>query len=113
MPALGVAMAPADNRPQGGSNLPQLREGQVFAAEGNARSNDVQALLTARQPAACKPGGDPVAARKEQGMRVPPLPRARECRSMRTQHKVVVGVTWGTLPADLQMRWQRIACDAL
>ena len=87
--------------------------GQVFDAEGNARSNDVQALLTARQPDACKPGGDPVAARKEQGMRVPPLPRERECRSMRTQHKVVVGVTWGTLPADLQMRWQRIACDAL
>ena len=32
---------------------------------------------------------------------------------MRRKHGVVAGASWGTLPAELQVRWQRIACDAL
>lgn len=83
--------------------------GQVFDAEGRGRQNDVSALLRARQPDACKPGGDPQAARASGATVLP----ARECAQMQREHGVRVGATWGTLPSHLQTRWQRIACDAL
>jgi hypothetical protein len=85
--------------------------GQVFDAEGHGRKNDVDSLLSATQPDACKPGGEPEAVRRARGP--PPPPREDECAQMHTRHGVVVGKTWGTLPAELQMRWQRIACDVL
>ena len=84
--------------------------GQVFDAEGHARQNDVAAVLGAEQADACKPGGDPEAVRRSRGAR---LPREQECAQMRRKHGVVAGASWGTLPAELQVRWQRIACDAL
>ena len=85
--------------------------GQVFDAKDRGRRNDMDALIHAKQPDACKPGGDPEAVRRARGP-LPP-PRDKECDALRTQHGVVVGKTWGTLPAELQTRWQRIACDAL
>jgi hypothetical protein len=57
MPALGTAMAPAANREGGGSNLPQLREGQVFAAELPERSHGVGGGSLAHAPVPASRGG--------------------------------------------------------
>ena len=54
--------------------------GQVFDAEGRGRRNDVDAVLNAKQPDACKPGGDPEAARRAIA------PRSRLSPS-RTRHR--------------------------
>jgi len=81
--------------------------GQVFDAEGVGRSNDIRALLSARQPDACKPGGDPAAVRGPP----PTTPPEVECAEMHRQHGVKPGVTWGSLPAKLQTRWARLSCD--
>ena len=83
--------------------------GQVFDEHNKGRPNDMQALLQAPQPAACRPGGDAEAARRK--LRPTPLPRRQECEQMRTEHGVKVGVTWGSLQAAEQFRWQRLACD--
>jgi len=57
MPALGAAMAPATNRDGGGSNLPQLREGQVFAAELPDRGGYGGGASLARAPVPASRGG--------------------------------------------------------
>jgi len=57
MPHLGAAMAPATNRESGGSNLPQLREGQVFAAELPERGYGGASLAHAPVPASRGGGG--------------------------------------------------------
>ena len=85
--------------------------GQVFEADGTARQNDVDALLSAAQPEACRPDGHPEAVRRARGPAPPP--REQECATMRARHGVVVGKTWGTLTPEMQLRWQRIACDGL
>ena len=36
-----------------------------------------------------------------------------ECSRMQNQHLVIVGSSWGTLPAVLQQRWNRLSCDLL
>ena len=36
---------------------------------------------------------------------------ASECMAMQVTHKVRVGVSWGSLPLDLQKRWTRLSCD--
>lgn len=35
------------------------------------------------------------------------------CRQLRSQHTVVIGVSWGSLPASGQLLWTRMQCDAL
>ena len=68
----------------------------------------MQSLRAARQPDACKPGGDPQAARPKR----PAVPRAAECSGMRKTYGVVPGQSWGRLSPKLQTRWQRLACDS-
>ena len=84
-----------------------LHVGQVFDERGHGRPNDVQAILSTKQPDACKPGGDPQAARSGRVAE----PRQQECHRMHQLHGVKPGQTWGSLPAQLQTRWQRLACD--
>ena len=81
--------------------------GQVFDEDGVARQGDVDALRQAlvAQPAQCKPGAPPP-------QRGAPLDPAVECPATQHQHGVVVGASWGSLPAAGQLRWQRLACDA-
>ena len=85
--------------------------GQVFDSTGIGRPDDIRALLTAEQPGACKPGADAEAGRRR--IRPQPEPREEECRRMRREHGVKVGVTWGSLPASGQARWPRLACDTV
>ena len=43
---------------------------------------------------------------------LPPTEERREaCRKWRTDHAVSPGVSWGTLPADLQRTWRDYDCD--
>ena len=104
--------------------------GQVFDAEGKGRKVDINLLLKATQPEACKPGGDPAKARGSRAQITP----ENECAQLQHQHHVPVSrlarspsrsphhrlkgshvvrpdSTWGSLPAPLQLRWQRLACD--
>ena len=81
--------------------------GQVFDEAGNGRQNDINALLSTEQPDACKPGGDPAAARGR-GLG---LTADAECNTMKREHGVRPGETWGSLPTPQQVRWQRLACD--
>ena len=81
--------------------------GQVFDAEGKGRQVDIDLLLKARQPEACKPGGDPSKARGSRAQIAP----ENECAQLQHQHHVRPGSTWGSLPTPLQLRWQRLACD--
>ena len=37
--------------------------------------------------------------------------RSKSCREWRTAHAVSPGVSWGTLPLDLQMKWKDYDCD--
>jgi len=34
-----------------------------------------------------------------------------ECRAMQKRHDVVVGISWGDLPPEKQLRWQSLRCD--
>jgi hypothetical protein len=81
--------------------------GQVFDAEGKGRQVDIELLLKATQPDACKPGGDPAKARGSRAQIAP----ENECAQLQHQHHVRPGSTWGSLPMPLQLRWQRLACD--
>ena len=36
-----------------------------------------------------------------------------ECAEMASAHRVVVGVTWGSLPEELRGRWNQLKCDHL
>ena len=54
----------------------------------------------------CKPGG------RGSSHSGPPADPAAECLATQRQHGVVVGVSWGSLSAAGQLRWQRLACDA-
>jgi hypothetical protein len=81
--------------------------GQVFDAEGKGRQVDIDLLLKATQPDACKPGGDPAKARGSRAQIAP----ENECAQLQHQHHVRPGSTWGSLPMPLQLRWQRLACD--
>jgi len=83
--------------------------GQVFDAEDQGRQNDIDALLNAVQPDACKPGGDPTLVRKSRTAAT--MKPERECADMRNAYHVRPGVTWGSLPEVLHMRWARLACD--
>ena len=82
--------------------------GQVFDEKGTARQGDVDALRLALvdQPVQCKPGA------RGSSQSGPPADPAVECRATQRQHSVVVGVSWGSLSAAGQLRWQRLACDA-
>ena len=82
--------------------------GQVFDENGGARQGDVDALrqALADQPVQCKPGG------RGSSHSGPPADPAAECLATQRQHGVVVGVSWGSLSAAGQLRWQRLACDA-
>ncbi|KAL1515320.1 hypothetical protein AB1Y20_001951 [Prymnesium parvum] len=81
--------------------------GQVFDAEGNGRPSDVQALLRAKQPAACAPGGG------GHPQRTPRDPSAvrDECLQLQSRYGVRPGKSWGTMPQRLQLHWARLACD--
>ena len=104
--------------------------GQVFDAEGKGRKVDINLLLKATQPEACKPGGDPAKARGSRAQIAPEnecaqlqhqhhVPVSRSARSpprsphhrLKGSHVVRPDSTWGSLPAPLQLRWQRLACD--
>lgn len=82
--------------------------GQVFDEKGTARQGDVDALRLALidQPIQCKPGA------RGSSQSGPPADPAVECLATQRQHSVVVGVSWGSLSAAGQLRWQRLACDA-
>ena len=82
--------------------------GQVFDEKGAARQGDVDALRLALldQPVQCKPGA------RGSSQSGPPADPALECLATQRQHSVVVGVSWGSLSAAGQLRWQRLACDA-
>merc|ERR1719149_11149 len=69
--------------------------GQVFDEKGTARQGDVDALRLALvdQPVQCKPGA------RGSSQSGPPADPAVECRATQRQHSVVVGVSWGSLPA--------------
>ena len=81
--------------------------GQVFDESGIGRQNDVQAVLSATQPAACRPDG------MGHPQRTPRAPAAvaEECRALQARYGVQPGSTWGTLPSRLQTHWARLACD--
>lgn len=38
--------------------------------------------------------------------------RERQCRKWLTQHKVMPGIDWGSLPIEDQMKWSAYSCDA-
>jgi hypothetical protein len=60
--------------------------GQVFDAEGKGRKVDINLLLKAMQPEACKPGGDPAKARGSSAQIAP----ENECAQLQHQHHVPV-----------------------
>ena len=35
------------------------------------------------------------------------------CNAWKSEHNVVVGVSWGSLPFQLQQKWNQYACDML
>jgi hypothetical protein len=37
---------------------------------------------------------------------------AEECESMKKLYNVIIGVSWGNLPYDLQEKWRLFKCDA-
>jgi hypothetical protein len=38
--------------------------------------------------------------------------KEKECRGMKDNYNVIIGVSWGTLPYDLQDKWRAMRCDA-
>ena len=34
-----------------------------------------------------------------------------QCTEWKTMHNVIIGVSWGSLPFDLQKKWLEISCD--
>ena len=77
------------------------------AVVSGTAENDVQAVLSATQPAACRPDG------MGHPQRTPRAPAAvaEECRALQARYGVQPGSTWGTLPSRLQTHWARLACD--
>ena len=56
--------------------------------------------------------GEETEALDDRVVDLPPADERRDqCRAWRTQHAVSPGVSWGTLPADLQKTWRDYDCD--
>ncbi|KAJ8599645.1 hypothetical protein CTAYLR_005387 [Chrysophaeum taylorii] len=73
------------------------------------------------RPVVAQEGSKPGVAQQE--VRQPSPPRegcdlssseceAAECRRLESEHRVVPGSSWGTLPAPLRSRWTELGCDA-
>lgn len=97
--------------------------GQVFEEDGRPRQADVQLLLDASAPAACRhpddaptPGNrraDAAAVAGRSAQRAPMRLHARgRCRELQERHAIVPGSSWGDAPPSAQAEWASFKCDA-
>lgn len=88
---------------------PSLPPPKVFDESGASRPIDVQMILSAQQPAACRPGGTGFSSAAAVGVADP----HDECTRLRRLYQVEPGRSWGGLPAPLEPRWHKLECDRL
>jgi hypothetical protein len=88
---------------------PRALSPQVFDETDASRPIDVQMILSAKQPAACRPDGSGFSAAAAAGVDVP----QDECARLRDLYQVQPGRSWGGLPAPLEPRWHKMECDRL
>jgi hypothetical protein len=95
--------------------------GQVFDEHGTPRQADVELLLDADSPPACRhPDDAPTrgsrrrAASGGSGSNRGRSPRAlRRCRDLQDRFAVVPGASWGSAPDWAQAEWTSAECDAV
>ena len=69
-----------------------------------------------RPPSESKSAGgfdDLYSEEKEKHVEISDEDREKECEEMKVDYNVVIGVSWGNLPYDLQDRWRELKCDSI
>ena len=102
--AAGRASRPAVSVSRVGSGDGDGAEGADGAARGDDEIVGLGAAETGGGTAAVEVGGTEATTGAVQSA-------VEECTSMRDRHGVRPGVSWGSLPAAQQQRWQRLDCD--
>ncbi|KAJ1633579.1 hypothetical protein T492DRAFT_980423, partial [Pavlovales sp. CCMP2436] len=95
--------------------------GQVYEEDGRPRHADVQLLLDATSPVACRHPHDAPTRGNGRATTRPKISKRREpqkhtaqrCRELQKLHDVIPGSSWGRASESAQSEWTNLECDSV